>query len=55
MCAIGLACIFYPCFSSSPGNSSLSLAMLLLTRFIVCSSSDYMFDSPANAANPYFT
>ena len=32
--ATGLATISDPCFSSSPGNSSLSLARLLLRRFV---------------------
>ena len=59
--AIGLAITFDPCFSSSPGNPSLPLALLLLRRFITCSTFVSLIGyfrgrgSPVNAEIPCFT
>ena len=59
--AIGLAITFDPCFGSSPGNSSLALALLWLGRFVACSTSDSVIGyfrgrgSPVNSEILCFT
>ena len=61
MFAIGLAITLDPYFSSSPGNSSLPLARLLLSRFMACCTSDSVIGSfrgrgsPVNVEIPCFT
>ena len=52
MFAIGLAITLDPYFSSSPGNSSLPLARLLLGRFIACCTSDSVIGSFRGRGSP---
>ena len=61
MSAIGLSITFGPCFSSSPGYSSLLLALVMLRWFTACSTADAVIGyyrgrgSPVNAVMPCFT